>query len=649
MDSCLNIPAIASDYNEAPEDAELIKQMGALGLPVSFQSNRETRNKLNKGKRKCRHLKLPSSHKVPLDKALESTEVSDMETVSSTVLHDKTSNYLSCMSMLDQSEPNYYNVAVDISDSYFSADEDFASSNRAICDDGISNDLSNNDHGYELPGDVMSDDENKEILSSKNSDAALSSPSRLTNSCFNKSELGGSPEHNCLEDSSSDYHEEKHKKFCNDKRSFSQDSEVLDTDGIDSNVIDDDLGDWRVYWDDFYMRNYFYNIKTGTSTWDPPTGMEHMACDDVRDGLNVAVAEMTEKDVGSSELLEGPLDDDGLIDQPSDGVVMDPGIGVTLINEKNSFVLQDEPHGMIPRSSAENELCFLSDAQEHNGSLTSTISEHIIEADTVQVEIDDPATDRLDIQLEPGILIQKKKAKKVRARRKSSTASEELPCQDLFEEFAATSGKYWSQRYLLFSRFDSGIQMDEEGWFSVTPELIARHHASRCADGTIIDCFTGVGGNAIQFALRCKHVTAIDVDPRKIDYAYHNAGIYGIHEKVDFIKGDFFVLAPKLKAGTVFLSPPWGGPDYAKVKKYNMGMLRPRDGFFLFNTAKKIASKIVMFLPRNVDLNQLAELCLSAGPAWSLEVEKNFLNGKLKAVTAYFIDTEVGATYQLNE
>jgi trimethylguanosine synthase len=67
--------------------------------------------------------------------------------------------------------------------------------------------------------------------------------------------------------------------------------------------------------------------------------------------------------------------------------------------------------------------------------------------------------------------------------------------------------KYWTQRYSLFSLFDSGIKMDEEGWFSVTPEPIAKHHASRVGAGVIIDCFTGVGGNAIQFAT--KYVTAI--------------------------------------------------------------------------------------------------------------------------------------------
>jgi Predicted SAM-dependent methyltransferases len=38
--------------------------------------------------------------------------------------------------------------------------------------------------------------------------------------------------------------------------------------------------------------------------------------------------------------------------------------------------------------------------------------------------------------------------------------------------------KYWAQRRRLFSRFDRGIQLDAEGWYSVTPELIADHVAS---------------------------------------------------------------------------------------------------------------------------------------------------------------------------
>ena len=39
--------------------------------------------------------------------------------------------------------------------------------------------------------------------------------------------------------------------------------------------------------------------------------------------------------------------------------------------------------------------------------------------------------------------------------------------------------KYWSQRYRIFSKFDQGCHLDEESWFSITPEKIAQHHAER--------------------------------------------------------------------------------------------------------------------------------------------------------------------------
>ena len=40
--------------------------------------------------------------------------------------------------------------------------------------------------------------------------------------------------------------------------------------------------------------------------------------------------------------------------------------------------------------------------------------------------------------------------------------------------------KYYRKRYQLFSRFDSGILLDNESWFSVTPEKVAHHIAEKC-------------------------------------------------------------------------------------------------------------------------------------------------------------------------
>lgn len=43
--------------------------------------------------------------------------------------------------------------------------------------------------------------------------------------------------------------------------------------------------------------------------------------------------------------------------------------------------------------------------------------------------------------------------------------------------------KYWDQRFRFFHKFDEGILLDRESWFSVTPEVIGKHIADRCEKG----------------------------------------------------------------------------------------------------------------------------------------------------------------------
>jgi trimethylguanosine synthase len=57
----------------------------------------------------------------------------------------------------------------------------------------------------------------------------------------------------------------------------------------------------------------------------------------------------------------------------------------------------------------------------------------------------------------------------------------------------------------------------------------------------------GVGGNAIQFAMTCERVIAIDNSAEKIEMAKHNARIYGVEDRIEFIVGDFLKVAPGLK------------------------------------------------------------------------------------------------------
>ncbi|XP_045461723.1 trimethylguanosine synthase-like [Harmonia axyridis] len=129
--------------------------------------------------------------------------------------------------------------------------------------------------------------------------------------------------------------------------------------------------------------------------------------------------------------------------------------------------------------------------------------------------------------------------------------------------------RYWQKRFNLFSRFNQGIQLDKESWYSVTPESIAKKTTEICKTNVIVDGFCVAGGNSIQLAFTCKKVIAIDIDPKKIELERINAGIHGVSKKIKFIVGDYIKLAPMLKADEVFLSQPWGGPSYLKERAYD--------------------------------------------------------------------------------
>uniref|UniRef100_A0A915A071 Trimethylguanosine synthase n=1 Tax=Parascaris univalens TaxID=6257 RepID=A0A915A071_PARUN len=222
--------------------------------------------------------------------------------------------------------------------------------------------------------------------------------------------------------------------------------------------------------------------------------------------------------------------------------------------------------------------------------------------------------------------------------------------------------KYMYQRFRLFSRFDEGVLMDRDGWFSVTPERMAEHIADRMVrreGAVIIDAFTGVGGNAIQFALKGAFVIAIDLDPVRLRCATRNAQVYGVADRINFICTDFFHFArsPRVRLplvedneqeevgrsqeGTVerypvdavFLSPPWGGPSYLKMKEFDISTHLTPNGFEIFRVARGLSPNIAYFLPRQTTVTQLVSL---AGPGGSCEIEQNLLNSKIKAVTAYY-------------
>ncbi|KAH8358689.1 hypothetical protein KR093_001730 [Drosophila rubida] len=197
--------------------------------------------------------------------------------------------------------------------------------------------------------------------------------------------------------------------------------------------------------------------------------------------------------------------------------------------------------------------------------------------------------------------------------------------------------KYWFKRFSLFSLFDRGIRLDDESWFSVTPEKIAKQIALRLSCDIVVDAFCGCGGNAIQFAKTCRRVIAVDIDANKLAMAKHNAAIYGVADKIEFIHADFlqFASSTRLRADVVFLSPPWGGPNYQKSVFNIEEHLLPVGATQLMQYARRLSNNIGIYLPRSSSINQVVAL---SKVGQQCEVEHSYLDTRLVAITAYFGD-----------
>ena len=234
--------------------------------------------------------------------------------------------------------------------------------------------------------------------------------------------------------------------------------------------------------------------------------------------------------------------------------------------------------------------------------------------------------------------------------------------------------KYYRRRYHLFKRFDSGILMDLEGWYSVTPEAVADHVASAMftklgskSGMTVLDAFCGCSGNSIQLAKYFDTVIACDLDFKKLQCSQHNSShVYQVPPgRIQFVMQDFFLLhktfripeetkiqttadenmetsatslstqtsGQPFKLDAIFLSPPWGGVNYVNEREVDISEL-PLDYFKVFSYCIKQLKcrNICFFLPRNTNLEQILYL---AGPGGRLEIEQNFLNHKFVAISAY--------------
>ncbi|XP_055628978.1 uncharacterized protein LOC129770277 [Toxorhynchites rutilus septentrionalis] len=318
------------------------------------------------------------------------------------------------------------------------------------------------------------------------------------------------------------------------------------------------------------------------------------------------------------------FDDDGN-EVPAPGSEKEDGAPEALLHTSSD---DDDPSGVVPSRSVSSSVrsSTVLDYSQLQGKEAGAQLEESEDANKLDENLpSEEAVDEVDAAQAP---TKKEKKKKRKPKFVASLPPEIANDKSLL--------KYWYKRFSLFSLFDAGIKLDRESWFSVTPEKVASHTAERCRSDLIVDAFCGCGGNTIQFAFTCAKVIAIDIDPKKIEMAKHNATVYGVADRIEFITGNFLQLADRLRADAVFLSPPWGGPNYLKDEVYDVETsLIPVPATELMRKARQVSRNIAVYLPRNSNTQQLTML---AGPNNAVEIEQNFLDRKLIALTAYYGD-----------
>lgn len=169
----------------------------------------------------------------------------------------------------------------------------------------------------------------------------------------------------------------------------------------------------------------------------------------------------------------------------------------------------------------------------------------------------------------------------------------------------------------------------------------------------------------------------------RLRLARHNAVIYGVQDRIEFILGDYvsfvdaYLSLPECSRTTidvVFLSPPWGGMDYLSSPQkqpprnadedgdaspddfsYNLKRIKPLPGADLFHLTRGITPHIAYYLPRHVNLQQVSELIPESQADSSeqqrkegqerIEVQEAWMGNKLKAITCYFGGLAEGQQY----
>lgn len=174
--------------------------------------------------------------------------------------------------------------------------------------------------------------------------------------------------------------------------------------------------------------------------------------------------------------------------------------------------------------------------------------------------------------------------------------------------------KFWAKRYKLFKKYDEGVFMTAEQWYSVTPENVARFTALLIKalipeTKRVADLCCGAGGNTIQLAKVFPEVLAVDINETNVECVKHNCAVYGVNAAV--VHADWLEYSKECeRVDFAYASPPWGGTNYKSNPKFDLHAMKPINLRDICTSAKRVCDNFILFLPRQSMLEQLSEVAL---------------------------------------
>lgn len=172
--------------------------------------------------------------------------------------------------------------------------------------------------------------------------------------------------------------------------------------------------------------------------------------------------------------------------------------------------------------------------------------------------------------------------------------------------------------------FEKPLYSDKDGIRFATPKIVAQYRAKRLKCSTLADISCGIGGQTIFFAKECDFVYAVEIDPKKIEYARKNCELHGL-DNVEFICGD--ALSPDVieqipKVDVIFSDPA----RPAKEDKRKVTSLEPGIPNVMAAYSGK-TDNFVFEAPPQMSPERIPFDC---------EREYLSLNGQLNRLTLYF-------------